>query len=165
GRSRTSSTSAISPRSSTPWASSCRLPRSRGSRTTSARGRSSWPAGKRRTKTGAARPGATRRRTSGASRERAGPVRARPGAERSASRHRIEDLLRLTGTFGGGRRGGGLLSRVRSFALPLLDRAPERDRLFADLERLDARAGDLRRDSEALFTRLAVEPAASDERS
>jgi len=85
--------------------------------------------------------------------------------ERSASRHRIEELLRLTGTFGGGRRGGGLLSRVRSFALPLLERAPERERLFADLERLDARAGDLRRDSEALFTRLAVEPAASDERS
>ena len=44
--------------------------------------------------------------------------------ERAVSRHRIEELLRLTGTFAGGRRGTGLLSRVRSFVLPLLDGAP-----------------------------------------
>src|SRR4029079_16868884 len=50
----------------------------------------------------------------------------------------------------------GLLSRVRSFVLPLLDGAPARERLTSDLQRLDARADALRTDADALFTRLAV---------
>jgi len=76
--------------------------------------------------------------------------------ERSVSRNRIEELLRLTGTYAGGRRGGGLLGRVRSFAMPLLSTNPARERLASDLERLDARADRTRADAEALFTRLAV---------
>ena len=77
--------------------------------------------------------------------------------ERTASRHRIEELLRLTGAAVPARRGGGgLLSRVRTFALPLLDSTPARERLFADLERLSGRADDLRTDADALFARMAV---------
>lgn len=75
---------------------------------------------------------------------------------RSVSRHRVEELLRLTGTMAGARRGTGLLARVRSFALPLLATAPARERLFDDLERLSDRADDLRRDADRLFARLAV---------
>ncbi len=76
--------------------------------------------------------------------------------ERSASRHRIEELLRLTGASTTGRRSGGLLARVRTFALPLLDRSPARERLHDDLERLGGRADDLRGDADTLFARLAV---------
>jgi Rad3-related DNA helicase len=76
--------------------------------------------------------------------------------ERGASRHRIEELLRLTGTYTGGRRGTGLLARVRSFALPLLAGGAARERLVSELERLDARAEAARTDADALFARLAV---------
>lgn len=80
--------------------------------------------------------------------------------ERSASRNRIDELLRLTGSLSGGRRGTGLLSRVRSFALPLLDAAsPTRERLHADLDRLSSRADELRDDAETLFGRIAMAPA------
>jgi Rad3-related DNA helicase len=82
--------------------------------------------------------------------------------ERAVSRHRIEELLRLTGTFSGGRRGTGLLARVRAYALPLLAGAPARERLLAELERLDARAESTRTDADALFTRLAVAARAGD---
>jgi Rad3-related DNA helicase len=76
--------------------------------------------------------------------------------ERTVSRHRIEELLRLTGTFSGGRRGAGVLARVRAYALPLLSGAPARERLVADLERLDARVEATRADADTLFARLAV---------
>jgi Rad3-related DNA helicase len=80
--------------------------------------------------------------------------------ERTVSRHRIEELLRLTGTFAAGRRASGLLGRVRSFAMPLLNggsgTATARERLSADLERLDARGEAAHTDADALFTRLAI---------
>lgn len=76
--------------------------------------------------------------------------------ERSASIHRVEELLRLTGSWSEGRRGTGVLARARAFVRPLLGTSPARERLFGDLERLSARADDLRRDVEALFVRLAV---------
>ena len=87
--------------------------------------------------------------------------------ERAVSRHRIDELLRLTGSASGGRRGGsGLLGRVRSFALPLLDSgSPTRERLHGDLDRLSERAELLRSDAEQLFARIAFggdgAPAAS----
>jgi Rad3-related DNA helicase len=82
--------------------------------------------------------------------------------ERSVSLHRIEELLRLTGSWGDGRRASGLLARARAFAAPLLvtDRALER--LAGDLERLSASADELRRDAGALFARLAVDRPAED---
>ncbi|HEY6196465.1 MAG TPA: ATP-dependent DNA helicase [Candidatus Eisenbacteria bacterium] len=77
--------------------------------------------------------------------------------ERSASRHRVEDLLRLTGGLAAGRRGGGLLARVGAFVLPLLASAgAARERLSEDLERLSARADQLRHDADALFAGLAI---------
>ena len=80
--------------------------------------------------------------------------------ERTASRHRIDELLRLTGSLGSGRRGTGLLARVRSFTMPLLDAAsPTRERLHGDLDRLTGRADELRADAEALFTKLAIAPS------
>ena len=82
--------------------------------------------------------------------------------ERAVSRHRIEELLRLTGTFAGGRRGGGLLGRVRAFALPLLDGAPARERLVDELSRLDQRAEAARTEADALFARLAVAAPAAE---
>ena len=74
--------------------------------------------------------------------------------EKSASRNRIEELLRLTGPFALGRRGSGILPRLRAFAVPLLDPSSSFERLFADLEQLTARAEDLRRDADALFALL-----------
>lgn len=82
--------------------------------------------------------------------------------ERTASRHRIEELLRLTGTTTAGRRGVGLLSRVRTFALPLLETSPSRGRMFGDLERLSGRADDLRTDADTLFAKLAVAVGSGD---
>ena len=80
--------------------------------------------------------------------------------ERAVSRHRIEELLRLTGTFSGGRRGSGLLSRVRAYALPLLDGTPRREQVVDDLSRLDTRTEAARTDADTLFTRLAMAAAA-----
>lgn len=74
--------------------------------------------------------------------------------ERSASRNRVEELLRLTGPFVSGRRGAGVLPRLRAFMIPLLDTSAARERLTADLEQLTERADDLRRDAETLFARL-----------
>ncbi len=82
--------------------------------------------------------------------------------ERSVSRHRIEELLRLTGQFAAGRRSTGLLARVRSFALPLLEQGAGRERLFADLEQLSARADELRADADALFSHLGAGMPAGD---
>lgn len=78
--------------------------------------------------------------------------------ERAVSRHRIDELLRLTGSISGGKRGGtGLLARVRSYALPLLDSgSPGRARLHEDLDRLSERADALRADADALFERMAL---------
>jgi Rad3-related DNA helicase len=76
--------------------------------------------------------------------------------ERGASLHRVEELLRLTGSFTAGRRGVGLLGRMRSFALPLLGASSAREQLFQDLEQLSERADHLRRDAEALFARFAL---------
>ncbi|MCC6650293.1 MAG: hypothetical protein IT348_03995 [Candidatus Eisenbacteria bacterium] len=75
--------------------------------------------------------------------------------ERSVSRHRIEELLRQTGTLKGGKRGSGLLSRVRSLALPLLLGDSTRDRVHGDLERLSGRADEARADIDKLFTQVA----------
>jgi DNA polymerase-3 subunit epsilon/ATP-dependent DNA helicase DinG len=80
--------------------------------------------------------------------------------ERGVSRHRFEELLRLTGTGKAGRRAkgeasGGLLGRVRALALPLLGGDPSRERLFADLGSLGARADEARDDVTRLFAGLA----------
>ena len=82
--------------------------------------------------------------------------------ERGVSRHRFDDLLRLTGSSRAGRRkrgaeapAGGLLSRARAVALPLLVGDAARDRLVEDLERLAVRADLVRADAERLFARFA----------
>lgn len=75
--------------------------------------------------------------------------------ERSVSRHRIDDLLRQTGSLRGGRRGSGLLSRIRSTALPLLLADSTRERIVGDLERLSGRAEEAREDVETLFRQVA----------
>ena len=88
--------------------------------------------------------------------------------ERGVSRHRFEDLLRQTGTVhkpkSGGARAtrssGGLLARVRSYALPLLELDPVRKRLYGDLERLSNRGDDARTDAERFFQSIAPGPAA-----
>jgi len=76
--------------------------------------------------------------------------------ERSVSRHRIDELLRSMGTLRGGRRAGGLLSRVRSVALPLLATGMRRESLHEDLERMATRTDEARVDFEALFSRLLL---------
>lgn len=76
--------------------------------------------------------------------------------ERSVSRHRIEELFRLMGALRGGRRAGGLLSRARTVALPLLESGVRREGLHGDLERLAARIEEARADFEALFSRLVL---------
>jgi DNA polymerase-3 subunit epsilon/ATP-dependent DNA helicase DinG len=79
--------------------------------------------------------------------------------ERGVSRHRFDELLRLTGSARTGRRrgadaAGGLLARARGVALPLLAGAEARDRLVEDLERLGGRADAVRSDVERLFARF-----------
>jgi Rad3-related DNA helicase len=69
--------------------------------------------------------------------------------ERSVSRHRLEELVRTAGDARGGRRDGGLLGRVKRFALPLADPAA-----VEAIERLGARAAEARTDIEELFARL-----------
>ena len=78
--------------------------------------------------------------------------------ERSVSRHRGEDLLRLMGNLKGTRRSGGLLSRIRKLALPLLATGPRRHSLAEDIERLGKRVEEARTDFDALFTALALPP-------
>ena len=73
--------------------------------------------------------------------------------EKSVSRNRIEETLRLLGT---GRRGGtGLLARLKGYALPLLERERAGE-AGAGLERLAARVGAAREDADRFFA--AVEP-------
>ena len=87
--------------------------------------------------------------------------------ERSVSRNRFEELLRLTGAGRPARRGrerserGGLLARVRSLATPLLSGDPARERLFSDLESLVRRADEVREDAGTLFASLAPGGAAA----
>lgn len=76
--------------------------------------------------------------------------------ERTVSRHRGEELLRLMGSLKGSRRSGGLLARVRSLALPLLVTGSRRQTLAEDLEQLGARIEQAREDLESLFVRLAL---------
>ena len=88
--------------------------------------------------------------------------------ERHVSRHRFDELLRQTGSLAGPKRGGarasrgsgGLLARVRAYALPLLELDPARERLYGDLERLSNRADEARGDAERFFTSLAPGAAA-----
>jgi Rad3-related DNA helicase len=82
--------------------------------------------------------------------------------ERSVSMHRIEELLRLTGTWGDGRRGAGVLARARGFAAPLLATSRPLERLLEDLARLSGRGDELRHDAEALFAGLRLERAAAE---
>jgi Rad3-related DNA helicase len=82
--------------------------------------------------------------------------------ERSASRHRVEELLRLTAGAPGGRRASGLLARVRSFSAPLLGASAGRERLLDDLERLSSRGDQLRGDADTLFAGLALDGATGD---
>lgn len=81
--------------------------------------------------------------------------------ERSVSRHRGEDLLRLMGSLRGNRRSGGLLSRIRTLALPLLVTGTRRESLAGDLERLAERVEEARTDLDALFGALALPPEES----
>lgn len=81
--------------------------------------------------------------------------------ERGVSRHRVEDLLKLTGSGKGGRRAGGLLARVRALVVPMLQSDERRERLYADLERLGQRVEDMRADAEQFFARLAPSGAAA----
>jgi DNA polymerase-3 subunit epsilon/ATP-dependent DNA helicase DinG len=76
--------------------------------------------------------------------------------ERSVSRHRIEELLRLVGTGRAtrAREGGGLLARLRGFALPLLESGGRREIARDELDRLSGRVTSCRHDAEALFSAL-----------
>jgi len=76
--------------------------------------------------------------------------------ERTVSLHRIEELLRLTGTWS---PGTGVLGRARAFAAPLLTTARPLERLLEDLARLPARGDELRRDAATLFEGLRLERA------
>jgi Rad3-related DNA helicase len=81
--------------------------------------------------------------------------------ERSVSRNRFEDALRMVGS-GRGAGGGGLLARVKRYALPLFGpgRAGGSDAGAAgDLEELGGRVAAARADAERLFAGL--EPAAA----
>ncbi len=70
--------------------------------------------------------------------------------EKSVSRHRVEELLRLVGT--GRRGGGGLIARVRGYALPLFERAGAAGADAAnDLDALARRVGETRDDVARLF--------------
>jgi Rad3-related DNA helicase len=71
--------------------------------------------------------------------------------ERSVSRHRFEEALRLVGT---GRRGGtGLAGRVRGFALPLFEDARRAD-VLAEVESATARVHAAREDIERFFAQV-----------
>jgi Rad3-related DNA helicase len=72
--------------------------------------------------------------------------------ERSVTRHRFEEALRLIGS---GRRGqGGLASRVRGFMLPLFDEARQAE-IVAEVDQAVFRAARTRRDVEAFFAQVA----------
>lgn len=73
--------------------------------------------------------------------------------ERSVSRGRFEEVLRLIGSGRRGRGGGGLLARYRAYATPLLS-GHAGESAFEIATRLAERVGECRRDVDALFTRL-----------
>jgi Rad3-related DNA helicase len=74
--------------------------------------------------------------------------------ERSVSRNRFEEGLRLLGSRRGA-RAGGLLARAQGFLLPLFDER-ERGDVRLEMERLGERIGHAREAAEAFFA--AVEP-------
>ena len=71
--------------------------------------------------------------------------------ERTTSRHRFEEALRLIGS--GRRAGGGLAARVRGFFMPLFDDARAAD-LDQEVEQTVARVARAREDVERFFARL-----------
>jgi Rad3-related DNA helicase len=73
--------------------------------------------------------------------------------ERSVTRNRFEELLRLIGTGRRGRGGGGLLARFRGFATPLLS-GDGAEPVFETADRLAARVTECREAVEALFRRF-----------
>lgn len=76
--------------------------------------------------------------------------------ELGVSRHRFDELVRLTGSLQAGRRsGGGLLARLRGLLLPLLAPGEARETLYADLERLAKRGEEARAAASDLFARVA----------
>ena len=80
--------------------------------------------------------------------------------ERSASRHRFEEALRLIGS---GRRGaGGLAARMRGFFLPLFDDAQAAE-LSREVEEATAQVARCRDDVERFFSQVEPE-GASDSR-
>jgi len=93
--------------------------------------------------------------------------------ERSVSRHRIEETLRMVGSGREARerggaaraaagRAGGLLARVRRYALPLFE-LEHAGALATGHDALGARVGETRADAERLFA--ALEPAPEGERA
>jgi Rad3-related DNA helicase len=74
--------------------------------------------------------------------------------ERSVSRHRLEEALRLLGSRRGA-RAGGLLARAEGFALPLFEERARGD-LRGEIDRLAQRIPRAREAVEAFFT--AVDP-------
>jgi Rad3-related DNA helicase len=75
--------------------------------------------------------------------------------ERTVSRNRFEEALRLVGT--GRRAGGGLLARIRGYALPLLTSGTraEGDSATEEVEKLGKRVGQVREDADHLFEAIA----------
>ncbi len=78
--------------------------------------------------------------------------------ERSVTRHRFEEILRLVGTGRRGRAGGGLLARYRGFATPLLS-GDAATGAFETAERLAARVGETREAIERLFRLFETDTA------
>jgi len=88
--------------------------------------------------------------------------------EYGVSRHRVDELVRLTaGAAGrpGSRRGrprgdashaGGLLARLANAAVPLLGAGAGGERLAADLDALGRRMGEVREAADGLFASLAL---------
>ena len=82
--------------------------------------------------------------------------------ERSVTKGRFEELLRLVGTGRRGRgAGGGLLARYRGFATPLLA-GDSAESAFETAERLAARAGECRDEVERLFRIFAADGGAGE---
>ena len=79
--------------------------------------------------------------------------------ERSTSRGRFDELLRLVGSDRararrGGAPRGGLLARLSAYALPLLERTRGGESLGEDIRRLAARVEEARADAARLFESL-----------
>jgi Rad3-related DNA helicase len=75
--------------------------------------------------------------------------------ERSVSRNRFEEALRLVGSGRAGARGaGGLAARLRGYALPLLQGSRLEETAREELDRLVRSVSECRDDVEGLFERL-----------